>query len=478
MPGLIYLNVGGIKYQTYQTTLIDRSRFFSSMLLGPWKETGLDPDNPIFIDRDGDNFRHILAHLRDINHQIPRTLEYELAYYQITYEFKLKHPTMFQLQQNQMMTKFKPFDLNYNLHLLQKMEDRAPLELNGDGLIMLDNESVNSFIMDPPAKDNNLKTHHIGFQMINFDTNGLISQTKIPPTSDYFNNFSLIISLDQEINMDSIKDKGINLNYWKYHMLDRIEISLAHNILYQFRAHELWMFDQIHQSWFQNKHDQLLELQTTQIVFQLPQVFIDMIHSNYQKHAITVYFNESDFLCNINYKLSMQMQTFYADLETRRSRKNKIIINQLIGGNIIYMDQFGPTYNITLDKCAHIEKIYFMVADRNDFTKTIPIKHIQMSVDNVVIYEACERMITKHMSKQNVFPNAHVYLIDFNPPKSVYDAYYDPKKLYRNFERLNNIQVKFKMYEDINSDCGFHFSIMQSNMMCSENGMTQLLIQR
>jgi hypothetical protein len=67
------------------------------MLNGPWSENA-DDGKPIFIDRDPENFRHILAVLRDPQHQVPNNLLYELDYFQMEWaKPKKKDPTLVEL---------------------------------------------------------------------------------------------------------------------------------------------------------------------------------------------------------------------------------------------------------------------------------------------------------------------------------------------------------------------------------------------
>ncbi|CAF1380556.1 unnamed protein product [Adineta steineri] len=65
IKGKIILDVGNVKYATSVDTLIrEKNTFFAALFSGGW-ELERDPnDNSIFIDRDGDLFKHILSYLR------------------------------------------------------------------------------------------------------------------------------------------------------------------------------------------------------------------------------------------------------------------------------------------------------------------------------------------------------------------------------------------------------------------------------
>jgi len=58
----LVVNVGGTKYATSVTTLLSEANsYFTSMLGGDWAETD---QQELFIDRDGELFKHVLRFLR------------------------------------------------------------------------------------------------------------------------------------------------------------------------------------------------------------------------------------------------------------------------------------------------------------------------------------------------------------------------------------------------------------------------------
>jgi hypothetical protein len=72
----IRLNVGGVIFETYQLTLIG-SLYFKSMF------GSFNTDGEIFIDRDPNIFRHVLAYLRDPQYQYPKIFASELDWFGI-----------------------------------------------------------------------------------------------------------------------------------------------------------------------------------------------------------------------------------------------------------------------------------------------------------------------------------------------------------------------------------------------------------
>ncbi|KAK8065127.1 hypothetical protein PG997_011874 [Apiospora hydei] len=60
---LIKLQVGECQFTTILNTLVDESTFFASMFSGDWNNPTTS-DGAVFIDSDGQIFRHILAYLR------------------------------------------------------------------------------------------------------------------------------------------------------------------------------------------------------------------------------------------------------------------------------------------------------------------------------------------------------------------------------------------------------------------------------
>ncbi|CAF1174164.1 unnamed protein product [Adineta steineri] len=65
IKGKVILDVGGVKHTTSVGTLIrEKDTFFGALFLGRWELERDSNDNSIFIDRDGDLFKYILAYLR------------------------------------------------------------------------------------------------------------------------------------------------------------------------------------------------------------------------------------------------------------------------------------------------------------------------------------------------------------------------------------------------------------------------------
>ncbi len=74
---VIVLNVGGVSFQTFKSTLI-KSEYFRKMF-----EFTATPTMPIFIDCDPDGFKHILEYLRFGNYLIPNHYRYLAPYFNI-----------------------------------------------------------------------------------------------------------------------------------------------------------------------------------------------------------------------------------------------------------------------------------------------------------------------------------------------------------------------------------------------------------
>ena len=74
---IVRLNVGGRIFETHKSVL-GPSAYFGALLDRRWSG---GKNETIFIDRDPDNFRHVLAFLRDVNHSFPCEIEYEFDFY-------------------------------------------------------------------------------------------------------------------------------------------------------------------------------------------------------------------------------------------------------------------------------------------------------------------------------------------------------------------------------------------------------------
>ncbi len=73
---IVILDVGGVTFKTTWATLIKASYFKHS------KKFAIK-GKVIFIDRDPDNFKHVLSLLRDPNYLFPDEIKYELEFYGI-----------------------------------------------------------------------------------------------------------------------------------------------------------------------------------------------------------------------------------------------------------------------------------------------------------------------------------------------------------------------------------------------------------
>ena len=71
----IKINVGGTIFETNKSTAT-KSYFLRQLI---------NNNTYIFVDRDPDNFKHILNFMRDRNYKVPHTLRYELEFYKINY---------------------------------------------------------------------------------------------------------------------------------------------------------------------------------------------------------------------------------------------------------------------------------------------------------------------------------------------------------------------------------------------------------
>lgn len=80
MSDIVLLDVGGTIFKTTRSTL-SHATYFTS-LFDRWQ---YKPDEPYFIDRDDDGFKHVLRYLRDNNYDIPKEYHYELEFYGINY---------------------------------------------------------------------------------------------------------------------------------------------------------------------------------------------------------------------------------------------------------------------------------------------------------------------------------------------------------------------------------------------------------
>ncbi|KAJ1627163.1 BTB/POZ protein [Pavlovales sp. CCMP2436] len=83
----VRLNVGGVRYETTRTTLTQYAGSYFSAMFGGLHPAAEDEDGCVFIDRDGNSFRHVLNYMRTGSVSLPqhrddaKAVLVELAYY-------------------------------------------------------------------------------------------------------------------------------------------------------------------------------------------------------------------------------------------------------------------------------------------------------------------------------------------------------------------------------------------------------------
>lgn len=130
MNDLIYLNVGGVKYTTTRATL---TKYPNSMLgrmfaLDSQFSLTLDKDDNIFIDSDGEIFKHILNYLRyNIIPKDELDLFTEISdYFQIPFENMIESPkTATYMKEKTLNPDLEPDEKNIFDDILVNIEETA-----------------------------------------------------------------------------------------------------------------------------------------------------------------------------------------------------------------------------------------------------------------------------------------------------------------------------------------------------------------
>jgi len=91
-PKVVRLNVGGNRYELSRDLLMeDEKTMLAKLVSDTWLKNKDDPDLEVFIDRDGETFRHVLQYLRHKQITLPKEVSKdsflkELDYYGINFE--------------------------------------------------------------------------------------------------------------------------------------------------------------------------------------------------------------------------------------------------------------------------------------------------------------------------------------------------------------------------------------------------------
>nr|QBK89914.1 MAG: BTB/POZ domain protein [Pithovirus LCPAC101] len=89
LVSIVYLNVGGQRFETTEVTL-SKSSYFSGICRMKGGSIESTSEQPYFIDRDPKPFTHILSVLRNPEYKYPEKYKDELEYYQILFKVNIE----------------------------------------------------------------------------------------------------------------------------------------------------------------------------------------------------------------------------------------------------------------------------------------------------------------------------------------------------------------------------------------------------
>lgn len=464
MSKIIYLNVGGKHFQTYQSTLTSGSEYFRAMLEGPWLENSAE--KPVFIDRDPHHFEHILSYLRDPSYHLPPRLYYEADYYQIRrYQPEAERPTPYELVKD--LPEQVPTIIRTGLRKTVKDLESDP--------------KPKFFIKSIPTED--YKSFHQRPELITT----MDKKTFNPPTAresyikisnigDWLSNFTVIYNYKPE-QLDQFKTK--------YHLLEEICVYLGGFYLYSISGVGLYMYDQLFTPPGKFARDQILDLQTGELFFNLPQLIFPCL--NHTQSIVVKTRLTEDISCDEPPLLQFN-KSIYNDISLRGKFHNISEGHNIRGGLVPFpFTQFHYESNIRHHKifantgCKHripthqygcLTKLIIMVSDLSDFTKTYPIKSIKATTPDMTLIEnQSERQILDRMADKSIYPDAFIYLIDMNPDPLMEQIGVCSMSISQYIELILDIEL----YSSPETDLQCHIMGQIFNTMyCHDNGIMGL----
>jgi hypothetical protein len=463
MSNTIHLNVGGTYFETTRSTL-SGSEYFEIMFNGPWIDSkkGLTKENAIFIDRDPDNFKHVLSYLRDISHCFPRRLSYELDFFQIPHNFPDVNAICCQISsdmRNSLPPKLSRRDgdrnrnRDDNFHMLLSKSSTTGVQLSG---IAFQSSFIQMVSMEPNC------TKYFGMIPIGKNTfvtypdnqiypNKLI-RYRIPRSWDMISELYLDISYTGETKLEL-----------RYELIRQIQVIYGDNILSELTGYQLMIYEHLNKPLFKYEHDLLMDQIQHNILLCIP--IYPILAQDYYELEIKVEFNDLAHYENniklVNANINGNTLLFQrTDLKKILEKEPQRIVLQYSGDyNIIFNSSNTNIYQfqITNSLNSRTRRLYFYIASTQTPLEPINIESFQLYVNNSIIISLKERQILEEMANKGIYPAKAVYWVSFEPG-------------YMDFTRVDNVRLQLTFNENlIESQYELHLLDENYNIVTNNN---------
>jgi hypothetical protein len=407
----IKLNVGGTIFETTKQTLVF-APYFKNLFFTNWSEIQNSQNNPIFIDRDPTEFKHILRLLRDPNYIIPRRFESAIEFYGICEQNEQNiqneilapetnkpnsYEELFGDQHISINYKYKEQKIGNDIDTCKMIySSRNHFGYIYDKLFNLNGSCNYSDYLEHVSKNQNIieevKEHVTKFiTQYNFNFKSLNSNYSI-------NNIKLCFKyLDSIESIDKLYKNIVDSFIFRFDtlVLANMDTNMAYNINQLLYGKKLF--------------DYKIEVmrRTGTIIIDIPFSSVNGFNIlNGEQLQFDVNINnqyldkiEDPYIeINGNYKIK---QNNFPDLQ-----QTTIIINDLL----IFDYMILQTYDYKYKDINFEGLLNGMIICENDYKK---IKNIKMYLNSTIIRNMDELSLYDEMYKINLFPKNNVYYVSF-----------------------------------------------------------------
>jgi hypothetical protein len=199
----IKINVGGIMITTKKETLI-KCKYFEKL----FSEKFVNDQEIIFINRDGDNFWHILSYLRNPMYEIPKELKHEIDFYGV----KMMEDN--ESEQNIMRAIINNNEIPLFMKLLEYINgkfEEITFRFNENSMEILEENEENKNVLYLSLKSNIFKNYKLQFE----PRNGVKQKTCSINLECFINNLEGEKIIDMYMKKEDEKHLYVG-NDWKF----------------------------------------------------------------------------------------------------------------------------------------------------------------------------------------------------------------------------------------------------------------------